>query len=83
MRLLAVRRLAPVAACSVLLLTACGGAGQANPEKIGPRGVDELVIPTPDPDPADFVDGVDNPWLPLQPGTVWTYAVSGSVMERL
>jgi hypothetical protein len=72
----------PVAAV-LALLTGCGAAGQANPEKIGPRGVDELVIPTPDPDPDDFVDRVDNPWLPLAPGTVWSYDVSGSVVRGL
>ena len=63
--------------------TGCGAAGQANPEKIGPRGVDELVIPTPDPDPDDFVDAVTNPWLPLAPGTVWTYDVAGSEVQQL
>ena len=61
----------------------CGAAGQANPEKIGPRGVDELVIPTPDPDPDDFVDAVTNPWLPLAPGTTWTYDVAGSEVQQL
>ncbi len=68
-----------LAACALLLLTGCGAAGEANPRKIGPRGVDELVIPTPDPDPDDFVSGVDNPWLPLAPGTRWTYQASGEV----
>ncbi len=53
-----------------LILVGCGAA----PETIGPRGVDGLTVPTPSPDPADFVDGVDNPWLPLTPGSVWTYA---------
>ena len=32
-------------------------------------------IPTPSPDPADFVGAVDNPWLPLAPGRTWTYDV--------
>ena len=68
---------------SVLLLSGCGAAGQANPTEIGPRGVDELVIPTPSPDPDDFVDEVDNPWLPFSPGTVWTYDVAGSAVQRL
>ena len=34
------------------------------------------MVPTPSPDPDDFVDVVDNPWLPLEPGTRWTYDVS-------
>jgi hypothetical protein len=66
------------ALAAVLALTGCGAAGEANPEKYPPTGVDELVIPTPDPDPTDFVAGVDNHWLPLAPGTVWTYDVTGS-----
>ena len=68
---------------SALLVSGCGAAGQANPTEIGPQGVDELVIPTPSPDPDDFVDEVDNPWLPLAPGTVWTYDVAGSAVQRL
>jgi hypothetical protein len=68
---------------SVLLVSGCGAAGQANPTEIGPQGVDELVIPTPSPDPDDFVDVVDNPWLPLAPGTVWTYDVTGSAVQQL
>jgi hypothetical protein len=52
-------------------LTGCGSASVESP----PSGVDELVIPTPSPDPADFVGTVDNPWFPLPPGTTWTYAV--------
>jgi hypothetical protein len=66
------------ALATALALGACGSAGEANPEKYPPSGVDELVVPTPSPDPDDFVADVDNPWLPLAPGTVWTYDVSGS-----
>jgi hypothetical protein len=50
-------------------LTACGSASAPYP----PTGVDQLVIPTPSLDPADFVDAVDNPWLPLAPGSEWRY----------
>src|SRR5690349_20427165 len=64
-------------------LTGCAAAGEANPEKIGPRGVDELTIPTPSPRIEDFVAGVDNPWFPLAPGTSWTYDVSGGRASRL
>ena len=70
------RRLAPALLTVVvagLLLGGCGGA----PEEIGPQGVDGLEVPTPSPDPADFVDVVDNPFLPLVPGSEWGYRVTG------
>ena len=57
-----------------LLLTACGSAGQ--PEPYDPTGIDGLEIPTPSPDPADFVGRVDNPWFPLPPGGSRRYAVT-------
>jgi hypothetical protein len=72
------RRRVVLAAPLAALLTACSAAGEANPEKVGPRGVDELTIPTPSPDPGDFAASVDNPWLPLTPGRLWTYDVSAS-----
>ena len=53
------------------LLGGCGTFAQEYP----PTGVDGLTIPTPSPDPADFGGVVDNPWLPLQPGTVLIYRV--------
>lgn len=55
------------------LLSACGSASEPSP----PTGVDGLVIPTPSPDPDDFVERVDNRWLPLSPGTSWEYDVTG------
>jgi hypothetical protein len=42
----------------------CGGGGS-------PCEVDTTYNPTID--PADFVDGVDNPLFPLVPGTTWVY----------
>lgn len=57
----------------LLVLAGCGSA----PSKSPPQGVDGLEIPTPSPDPLDFGDGVDNPWLPLEPGTTWTYQRRG------
>ncbi len=70
-----VTRLAP-ALLSVGLLAA--GCGFGEPRTAPPSGVDGLVVPTPGPDPADFVGGVDNPWFPLAPGSRWTYEVPGA-----
>jgi hypothetical protein len=60
---------AAASALAAGLLGACG----ASPTPVGETGVDGLTIPTPSPDPADFVAGVDHPWFPLTPGTTWTY----------
>ena len=63
-----------VAAAALLALTTgCGTASDPSP----PAGVDELTVPTPVPEPDDFVEGVDNPWFPLEPGASWSYAVEG------
>ena len=60
---------------SALLVAAlacgCGTASEPSP----PTGVDQLVIPTPSPDPGDFVRRIDNPWLPYAAGAVWHYTV--------
>jgi hypothetical protein len=63
----------------LLLLAGCGGA----PEEIGPQGVDGLEVPTPSPDPTDFVRHVDNPYLPLVPGSEWGYRLSGGPAATL
>lgn len=64
----------------LVLLTACGTASAPSP----PAGVDQLVVPTPSPDPADFVEVVDNPWFPLGPDAAWTYEVNdGAGRSRL
>ena len=68
-RLRAVAALVPLAA-----LAGCAGLGQ--PAAYDQPGINGLVIPTPSPDADDFVDVVDNPWLPLDPGTRWTYEVT-------
>jgi hypothetical protein len=59
-------------------LGACGAASVTSP----PSGVDGLRIPTPSPDPADFVAAVDNPWFPLVPGTTWRYDVTDAGGEH-
>jgi hypothetical protein len=58
----------------VLLTAGCGS--YTDIEEAG--GVDELVIPTPSPDPDDFVATIDNPWLPYEPGASWTYTDGSS-----
>lgn len=70
-RLRALALVAVLGLTSSTVLAGCGSAPEASP----PAGVDGLQIPTPSPRAADFVAGVDNPWLALEPGTVWTYRV--------
>jgi hypothetical protein len=60
------------------VLSACGSA----PPKSPPAGVDGLTIPTPSPDPADFVATIDNPWLPFTPGSTWVYRTTSSEGEQ-
>ncbi|MEJ7794297.1 MAG: hypothetical protein WKF50_02005 [Nocardioides sp.] len=67
------RRLGAVFAVVAALLSACA----AGPATVDPSGVDGLEIPTPTPDPTDFIEGIDNPYLPLQPGNEWVYEVTG------
>lgn len=65
-----VRRSAIAVLCLVAgTTTACGSASAP----YDPTGVDELTIPTPAPDPDDFVDEVGNRWLPLADVQAWVY----------
>ena len=57
-----------------LALAGCAGLGQ--PVAYDQPGINGLVVPTPSPDPDDFVDEVDNPWLAVEPGKRWTYEVT-------
>lgn len=74
----ALRLLVALLAASVL--AGCGTTPSTSP----PAGVDGLVAPSPDPEPADFrEDGVvENPWLPLAPGAEWTYAETSPLGKR-
>ncbi|MGH3361477.1 MAG: hypothetical protein ACRDOM_03375 [Nocardioides sp.] len=68
-----------VATLIALLATGCGAAPVTSP----PTGVDELRIPTPAPDPADFVEGIDNPYLPFAVGNEWVYESTGDDPETI
>lgn len=57
-----------------VLLAATGVAGcSSGSEPSPPAGVDELTIPTPDPQASDFVDRIDNAWLQYDVGAVATF----------
>ena len=68
-------------AAALLVATGCGPG--ASPAVYPPTGVDGLTVPTPSPDPDDFVEGIDNPWLPLVPGTEWVYETGGTEPETI
>jgi hypothetical protein len=70
----AVRRVLGRALAGTLVAVALAGCG-TGAMPYPPTGVDELVIPTPSPQAADFVDRIDNAWLPLRPGRTWVYDV--------
>ena len=73
----AVRRPRAVAALAgLLLLGTAGCAGIGQPAPYDSPGINGLEIPTPSPDPDDFVTAVDNPWLSLEPGGTRTYDVT-------
>src|SRR5688572_18479345 len=63
----------------VLALAGCGKDGSLSHRGLlGPDPSADLAAkagldPTPEFDPEDFVSGVDNPYFPLVPGTVFTY----------
>ncbi len=67
-----------------LVVSGCNAASPA----IAPSGVDELVVPVSEPDPAHYVDVVDNPWVgpadargPVIDGVATTEVVSGGAVD--
>ena len=68
-----------VLAAASLALAGCA----SDPPTVAPSGVDLLEIPTPSPDPDDFVQQVDNPWLPLLPDAEWTYETDDGARSTL
>jgi hypothetical protein len=67
-------RRGPLSICVVALLLSLSGCADSVSEIYHETGIDELEIPTPSPDPDDFVTEVDNPWFPLAQGSTWTYS---------
>jgi hypothetical protein len=80
-----IRTTPALAASGLLLLTlvGCGSTGTTGSQsssdtpKIPTATVDGVTVPTASPDPGDFVDTVDNPYFPLDPGTVWISTSDG------
>ena len=76
----AAARALPLAA-ALLVTTGCGPG--SSPAVYPPTGVDGLTVPTPSPDPDDFSERIDNPWLPLLPGAEWVYETDGTESETV
>lgn len=72
-------RLAVASAAALVSLAGCGSFAEEYP----PTGIDELTIPTPSPDPADFVDGIDHPLLAWAPGATLTYRAADGASARV
>jgi hypothetical protein len=65
---MASRTLAAVLAAVALLAAACDSNGDEESAGDLPRGSEPVNL-----DPADFTTEIDNPYLPMKPGTRWTY----------
>ncbi|WP_431042688.1 hypothetical protein ACQUSR_12710 [Streptomyces sp. P1-3] len=78
---------AALSACALLMalaLTACGdGDGDGEePERTPTKTATPSPSPTGTPDPADFVAKIDNPYLPLAPGTTFRYQGVGDEGQK-
>jgi hypothetical protein len=61
--------IAMAAAAAALAALGCGGgAGATNAADPLPQGSEHVEL-----DPADFTTAIDNPWLPMRPGSRWVY----------
>jgi hypothetical protein len=62
----------------LLLLAGCSGSAEP-PIDPGDGGEYQVTV-----EPADFVTGIDNQWLPFTPGSRWVYeSVGGEEVERI
>jgi hypothetical protein len=82
--------LAGVLALGTLAAACGGGDGESRVATTASTATTPVIDPgdgghyAPVLDPADFVDRIDNPYLPLLPGASWTYeGVSGGGPERV
>lgn len=75
-RVSTVRRVAGVAAGSAVLFLAgaCGGM----PPQVAESGTDGLTIPTPSPDPGDFVAGLDQSWFAPEGRRSWRFTAGSA-----
>ena len=72
------RRVVVLAVALPLVLTACGGDSEP---KIDVGDPAEYTVTL---SPADFVERIDNPWLPWVPGSRWVYeGRDGDEVERI
>src|SRR4051812_15989828 len=64
------RASAPMAIACLALAAGCGSSGSPDKPKAGslPHGSERVKL-----DPPSFSTRVDNPWMPLAPGSVWVY----------
>ena len=73
------RRSAALAAGGVLLLAGCGDDDTTEGTTTTQQQAEPVIDPgdggdySPELDPADFVDVIDNPYLPFAPGMTWVY----------
>ena len=65
-------RLLPVLLLAVAVTTACDGSSAPASGPAQTRAASPPAVPTPPPR-GDFVDTIDNPWMPWQVGTRWRF----------
>jgi hypothetical protein len=73
-----VKRFVVTVAAIGLLISACGGDAEPKID-VGDPAAYSVAL-----GPSDFVERIDNPWLPFTPGSTWTYeGRDGDEVERI